>query len=134
MIDLSGKQAFVTEGSRGIGRATVLLLARARARVAIGFRRRREEAEEVVRAVAEARGQAPGIAGDLSDPAAARRAVDEVVAALEAGREGAERAIPLGRIAQADDVAGPIVFLCSALARHITGEVLNMNGGSVLCG
>jgi 3-oxoacyl-[acyl-carrier protein] reductase len=32
------------------------------------------------------------------------------------------------------DIAGPIVFLCSDLARHITGEVLNVNGGSVLCG
>ncbi len=37
-------------------------------------------------------------------------------------------------IATADDIAGPIVFLCSALARHITGEILNVNGGSVLCG
>jgi enoyl-[acyl-carrier-protein] reductase (NADH) len=26
------------------------------------------------------------------------------------------------------------VFLCSDLARHVTGEVLNVNGGSVLCG
>jgi 3-oxoacyl-[acyl-carrier protein] reductase len=43
-------------------------------------------------------------------------------------------AIPLGRIATADDVAGPILFLASDLARHITGEVLNVNGGSVLCG
>jgi len=43
-------------------------------------------------------------------------------------------AIPLGRIATADDIAGPIVFLCSPLARHITGEILNVNGGSVLCG
>ena len=42
--------------------------------------------------------------------------------------------IPIGRIASPDDVAGPIVFLCSSLARHITGEVLNINGGSVLCG
>lgn len=45
-----------------------------------------------------------------------------------------ERAVPLGRIASAEDVAGPIVFLCSALARHVTGEILNVNGGSVLCG
>lgn len=45
-----------------------------------------------------------------------------------------ERSIPLGRIATAEDVAGPIVFLCSTLARHMTGEVLNVNGGSVLCG
>jgi 3-oxoacyl-[acyl-carrier protein] reductase len=33
-----------------------------------------------------------------------------------------ERAIPLGRIASADDVAGPIVMLCSALARHVTAR------------
>lgn len=44
------------------------------------------------------------------------------------------KTIPLGRVASADDIAGPIVFLCSPLARHITGEILNVNGGSVLCG
>jgi 3-oxoacyl-[acyl-carrier protein] reductase len=44
------------------------------------------------------------------------------------------RSIPLGRVATAEDVAGPILFLASDLARHITGEVLNVNGGSVLCG
>jgi len=42
--------------------------------------------------------------------------------------------IPLRRVASADDVAGPILFLASDLARHISGEVLNVNGGSVLCG
>jgi len=50
------------------------------------------------------------------------------------GRERIAATIPLGRIASADDVAGPILFLCSPLARHITGEILNVNGGSVLCG
>ena len=50
------------------------------------------------------------------------------------GRAKIETTIPLGRVASADDVAGPIVFLCSLLARHITGEILNVNGGSVLCG
>ena len=45
-----------------------------------------------------------------------------------------EQAIPLQRIALADDVANAIVFLGSDWARHITGEVLNVNGGSVLCG
>jgi 3-oxoacyl-[acyl-carrier protein] reductase len=44
------------------------------------------------------------------------------------------KTIPLGRAASAEDIAGPIVFLCSSLARHITGEILNVNGGSVLCG
>lgn len=42
--------------------------------------------------------------------------------------------IPVGRIATVDDIAAPIVFLCTRGARHITGEVLNVNGGSVLCG
>ena len=50
------------------------------------------------------------------------------------GRAKVERTIPLGRVATAKDIAGPIVFLCSDYARHITGEVLNVNGGSVLCG
>jgi 3-oxoacyl-[acyl-carrier protein] reductase len=50
------------------------------------------------------------------------------------GRSRHSAAIPLGRIASAEDIAGPIVFLCSSLARHVTGEILNVNGGSVLCG
>jgi 3-oxoacyl-[acyl-carrier protein] reductase len=49
-------------------------------------------------------------------------------------RQRIEKTIPLGRIASVDDVARPIVFLCTDWARHITGEVLNVNGGSVLCG
>lgn len=50
------------------------------------------------------------------------------------GRQKIEEGIPLGRVASAEDIAGPIVFLCSDLARHITGEILNVNGGSVLVG
>jgi NAD(P)-dependent dehydrogenase (short-subunit alcohol dehydrogenase family) len=42
-----------------------------------------------------------------------------------------ERAIPLGRVASAAEIAGPIVFLCSEWARHITGEVFNVDGSSV---
>ncbi|HYJ47100.1 MAG TPA: SDR family NAD(P)-dependent oxidoreductase [Pyrinomonadaceae bacterium] len=42
--------------------------------------------------------------------------------------------IPLRRLATADDVALSIVFLASDWARHITGEILNVNGGAVLCG
>jgi len=42
--------------------------------------------------------------------------------------------IPLGRVATADDLALSIVFLASDWAGSITGEVLNVNGGSVLCG
>ncbi len=254
MIDLSGKRAFVTGGGRGIGRATALLLARAGCSVAVGYRRRKEDAEETCKAVGRAGGRAVGIAADLGDPAAAQRAVGEAAQALSgldvlivnhgiwppddvpvaelsdaqwegtrranldsalyvcragvpllpaggkvvlvsstAGQRGEafhadyaatkgaviaftkslaielaprhinvncvapgwvdtemaeqpyardggrgkreiERTIPLGRVASAEDCAGPIVFLCCDLARHITGEVLNVNGGSVLCG
>ena len=42
--------------------------------------------------------------------------------------------IPLGRVATPDEIAGPILFLASDLASHVNGEVLNVNGGSVLCG
>jgi 3-oxoacyl-[acyl-carrier protein] reductase len=244
MIDLTGQRAFVTGGGRGIGQATARLLAKGGARVAAGYRSRKPEPDPAIVAT---------IAGDLGDPAAAKRAVAEVVRALggldilvvnhgiwppddvplaamadaqweatrranldavvyvcraaiphlpedgrivlvsstagqrgEAfhadyaatkgavisltkslavelaprvtvncvapgwvdtemsqgpyerdggrGRGDIERTIPLRRVATAEDVAGPIVFLCSPLARHITGEVLNVNGGSVLCG
>ena len=52
----------------------------------------------------------------------------------EGNRERIARTIPLRRIPSAEEIAGPIVFLCSDLASHVTGEVLNVNGGSVLCG
>lgn len=52
----------------------------------------------------------------------------------DGGKERIARTIPLQRIPPAEDIAGPILFLCSPLARHITGEILNVNGGSVLCG
>ena len=50
------------------------------------------------------------------------------------GRDRIARGIPVGRVAAPRDIAGPIVFLCSELARHITGEIVNVNGGSVLVG
>ena len=42
--------------------------------------------------------------------------------------------IPIGAIGTPEDIAGPIAFLCSEWARHITGEIVNVNGGAVLCG
>jgi 3-oxoacyl-[acyl-carrier protein] reductase len=251
VIDLSGRRAFVTGGSRGIGRATALLLARAGASVAIGYATRRDDAEATVAAIQAAGGQAGAIGGDLGESAVAERVVAQVaqdgldllvvnhgiwpptpqsVAAMTAdqwertrranldsvffvtraaiphlpdgarivlvastagqrgeafhadyaatkgaiisftkslavelapritvncvapgwvdtemsavpygadggeGRRAIERTIPLGRVATPEEIAGPIVFLCSDLARFLTGEILNVNGGSVLCG
>jgi 3-oxoacyl-[acyl-carrier protein] reductase len=68
---------------------------------------------------------APGwVQTEMTDGALADTAVHESI----------KKSIPLGRVATPEEIAGPIVFLCSAWANHITGEVLNVNGGSVLCG
>ena len=56
------------------------------------------------------------------------------VFADKAGLDAILSTIPRGRMATADEIAGPIVFLCSEWANNITGEILNVNGGSVLCG
>ena len=42
--------------------------------------------------------------------------------------------IPLGRFARPEEVAMPILFLASEMSNYITGEIININGGSVLCG
>jgi 3-oxoacyl-[acyl-carrier protein] reductase len=42
--------------------------------------------------------------------------------------------IPLGRVGTVQEIAGPILFLCTPLAGFISGEVLNVNGGAVLVG
>jgi 3-oxoacyl-[acyl-carrier protein] reductase len=250
MIALEGKTALVTGGGRGIGRAVVLMLARAGADVAIGYRSRAGEAEAVAGEARALGRRAVTVGGDLADPEAARRVTARTAEAFgrldifvanagiwppeevplarlphqrwretvavnldavyystraalglmgpggrvvlvsstagqrgEAGHAdyaatkgalialtkslavecapdilvncvapgwvdtemaapafgGDEKAriaatIPLRRIPTAEQIAGPIVFLCSDLASHITGEILNVNGGSVLCG
>ena len=50
------------------------------------------------------------------------------------GKERFAKGIPVGRVASPEDVAFPIVTLCFDGARHVTGEIVNVNGGSVLCG
>ncbi len=52
----------------------------------------------------------------------------------KAGWKFATSVIPLGRPATAEEIAGPILFLASDLATFLTGEILNVNGGAVLCG
>ncbi len=250
-IDLAPRTALITGGSRGIGRATAQLLARAGARVAVNYVRDEAAANGLVREIRAAGGEVMALAGDVSQTDQARQLVRDVVAAwgrldivvLNAGiweedvtgrgdvevwdrtyainlrgaflvtdaaaphlekhggsivfvsstagqrgeaRHGAyaaskgalisytkslaaelgprgirvnavapgwvdtdmsagvlanpmarseiERSIPIGRIASAEDIAGPILFLVSDLARHLQGEIVNVNGGSVLAG
>ncbi len=58
-------------------------------------------------------------AGTLTDPAASKRALG---------------LIPLGRAADPEEIAGPILFLCTPWAGFVSGEVFNVNGGAVLVG
>ncbi len=250
MISLSGKTALVTGGSRGIGKATALLLAKAGADVALTCHSRRQEAEQVAQEIRRLGRRAHVGVGDLGDATVVTQIFDQAQKALgpldlfvgnagiwpvedvslremsgerwaetmranvdaiflstraalqrmrapgrivlvgstagqrgeafhadyaaskgamislvkslcvecapgitvncvapgwvdtemaapafgDGARERIEAGIPLRRIASADDIAGPILFLCSELGRHITGEILNVNGGSVLCG
>ena len=80
-VDLSGRTALVTGASRGIGRAVAELLARAGARVAVGYRADAEAASRVAREVGSAGGEAKAIAADVSDPGEARRLVGDELAA-----------------------------------------------------
>jgi 3-oxoacyl-[acyl-carrier protein] reductase len=68
---------------------------------------------------------APGwVETDMSNP----------VLHTKAGAKLVQTQIPLARAATPEEIAGPILFLASDLATFVTGEVLNVNGGSVLCG
>jgi len=58
-------------------------------------------------------------AGTLADPEASKRALG---------------LIPLGRAADPDEIAGPILFLCTPWAGFVSGEIFNVNGGAVLVG
>lgn len=51
-----------------------------------------------------------------------------------ATREKILKLIPLGRAAKPEELAAPILFLCTPHAGFITGEVFNVNGGAVLVG
>jgi 3-oxoacyl-[acyl-carrier protein] reductase len=55
----------------------------------------------------------------LSDPAASKKAT---------------ATIPLGRVGHVDEIAGPVLFLCTPWAGFVSGEIFNVNGGAVLVG
>ncbi len=79
MIDLSGKSVLVTGGSRGIGRASCLLFARAGARVCVNYRIESPSAALVVDEIENAGGEAFALAADVSRREDAEMLVDETI-------------------------------------------------------
>ncbi|MFF9677112.1 3-oxoacyl-ACP reductase family protein [Streptomyces eurythermus] len=78
-MTLEGRVALVTGGSRGIGRAIALRLAADGAAVAVNYRSRKDEAEQVVEEITARGGRALALRADVSDPEAARELVRQTV-------------------------------------------------------
>ncbi len=78
MKDLDGRFAFITGASRGVGRAAARKLAARGAQVAIGYRKNRETADQVVRELEELGGGGIPIQLDVGDAEARDRAFDEI--------------------------------------------------------
>jgi 3-oxoacyl-[acyl-carrier protein] reductase len=81
---LRGKNALVTGGSRGIGRAIAIALAAQGAKVALGYVRNATRAEEVVKTITAGQGKAVAIKADLSQPGEVTRLFDGAEANLGA--------------------------------------------------
>jgi 3-oxoacyl-[acyl-carrier protein] reductase len=79
MIDLSGKRALVTGGSRGIGAAIALVLAESGADIALTYLNSPERADNVIASIRALGRRGLAIQADSADPTAPRRAIDETV-------------------------------------------------------
>ena len=130
---LEGRNALVTGGSRGIGRAIALELARGGASVVVAYRSGREEAEQVA---AEAGGRA--VAGDVADADAAARLVQEAGDLdILVNNAGVTRDGLLARMPDADwrqvleTNLSSVFYTCRAAARSMmkrrSGAIVNVS-------
>lgn len=118
----SGRTAVVTGGSRGIGAATAIGLARDGWDVAISYRERADEADRVVAACQEAGHRAVAVRCDVADPAAIEplfEQAEQALGAVTAVVNNAGVVSPAGRVADYD--ADRIERL---LAINVTGAFL----------
>jgi len=141
-VDLEGKVALVTGGSRGIGRATAIKLASLGARVVVNYNRSKEAAEEVVRAISEAGGEAVAAPGDVSTKEGAENAVNTALNTwgkidILVNNAGITRDTLLMRMSEEDweaviDTNLKGAYLCSKLAvrsmlRNRWGRIINIS-------
>ena len=127
MIDLKGKRAIVTGGSRGIGAAIAQALAENGADVAITYQNSAKRAEDIVSSIEKLGRRAFAIQADSADPKAIKRAVSETVDALggldilvnsaAVGLAGAIADLDLEQFQTMMDinVRGPLVFAQAAI-------------------
>jgi NAD(P)-dependent dehydrogenase (short-subunit alcohol dehydrogenase family) len=90
-----------------------------------------EEAAQAIRANAVAPGPVltPFVRGGMG------RGVKDTSTEAQPTRFDADafaKRIPMGRLGEPDDVAGPVLFLMSEAARYITGQVIHVNGGAFM--
>lgn len=138
---MEGQAALVTGGSRGIGRAVALALARGGARVAISYRSRAADADAVLRELAEHGPEPRAFQSDLADPAAAAPLVEAVVAGFGrldvlVNNAGITRDTLVMRMSEADwdlviqtNLRGPFLVSKAALKPMLKqryGRIVNM--------
>ncbi len=142
MIDLKGKRALVTGGSRGIGAAIALTLAEHGADVAITYQNAAGRADDVVAAIEKLGRRALAVQADSADPDAIKRAVTETVAALKGldilvnsaaiALGGAIADLDLTKFQQMMDVnvRGPVAFAQAAIP-HLPegGRIISIGSG-----
>jgi 3-oxoacyl-[acyl-carrier protein] reductase len=142
MIDLKGKRALVTGGSRGIGAAIAQALAESGADVAFTYQHSAERAETVVKSIQDLGRHAVAIQADSADPEAIVRAVGEALSAL-GGIDILVNSAAIGfygTIAEIDvnayqammdiNVRAPVLF-AKAVIPHLTagGRIISIGSG-----
>jgi 3-oxoacyl-[acyl-carrier protein] reductase len=139
MIDLSGKSALVTGGSRGIGRAIALRLATQGADVAFSYRGNETAAQDAVAAIEGLGRRAVAIQADASEPEAAEKLVASTLEAfgkvdILVNNAGITRDDLIMRMSLDDfhDVLKTNLFGAFYMTKAVTRPMLKAKGGRII--